>query len=171
MPETIAPAELTVDIPGAFTEWFEGSGVMCDADDKLDDASRALRQAYNDARVIRRGRAVTVRLTTTDPEALWVLGEYADTVVQGGTAMDFSSSEIRAARTLARRVEAALQSVYEARYPEGTQATIEGLDTVLTVKYVRVALVYGTVAVGLAAPNGSFHIMQDKQVTLLPVAA
>lgn len=41
----------------------------------------------------------------------------------------------------------------------------------LTVEYVRVDLPYGRVMVGLSAANGSFHVVEDKQVTLQPSEA
>lgn len=165
------PAVLTVDIPGAFTEWFEGSGVMQDTDDKLDDPSRALRQAYNNARTIKRGRSFTVRLSTTDPYALWVLAEYADTVVQGGADADYTPSEIRAARAVIERVQAALQPVYDALYPVGAQVAVEALDIVGTVDRVTVDLANNRVVIGVKGSDGSYHRFGDGLVTLQPAEA
>lgn len=54
-----------VDLPGKFCGWFDGTGLMQSGPDAGDVTAKLLHDAYNAARVIKRGKGYTARVTIT----------------------------------------------------------------------------------------------------------
>jgi hypothetical protein len=73
---------MTVDVPGAFDTYFSGTGVVAgqpysdDAD--TERGAQELRTAWEERRVIRRGRGYTMRLELPSTHAVLVLAEHGE---------------------------------------------------------------------------------------------
>ena len=105
-------ATLTVDMPGAMSTWWSGTGVIAGerySDSPAEQAgAEEIARAWRERQVIRRGKGHSLRLTVSDPHALGVLADYAETLISINEGGDMDHSEVRAARTLIERIEAEL---------------------------------------------------------------
>jgi hypothetical protein len=90
----------TVDMPGAFADYIEGTNVIAGGDD-ADPDCKAARLAYEGARLIKRGRGYTLRITATT-RALDVFTDYAENAL--AMADVFTRAEIAGAAKWLERV-------------------------------------------------------------------
>lgn len=107
---------VTIDMPGAFETFWTGTGVAqgqvyVDDDEALEAGAKELRHAYDVGKSIRRGRGYSMRLTLTTPEAVEVLRDYADVCISSNLGGDVDYAEVRAARALVVRCNAALKKM------------------------------------------------------------
>lgn len=102
---TTAPAATTtVDLPGSFAEWLEGTSLVEQPEDN-DEVADALRTAFLDARVITRGRSRTHRVTVTADTAAELNGK-AGQLLYVASANSVMEPRDRTEAAAARKVQA-----------------------------------------------------------------
>jgi len=101
-------------VPGAFHCYLDGTGAVqgdiYSRDPEIERGAQELRDAYRNARRVRRGYGYSLRLDLPSPEAVQVLREYAESCVESILFGDPDAAELRAARAVITRCEQALVS-------------------------------------------------------------
>ncbi|THA72509.1 hypothetical protein E6R60_26630 [Streptomyces sp. A0642] len=110
---TPAPAAdtVTVNLPGAFCNWFGGTSIAS-GDDDSDATCKAARIAYESGRTIKAGSGYYTRITATAP-VLRLLAEYAGYCLEAN-GDESNSAEIAAATKVIERTRTALATLREA---------------------------------------------------------
>lgn len=98
----------TINLPGAFCGWFDGTSLVQGKDDD-DPECKATRLAYKQGRHVKAGSGYSVRVTATST-VLRLLVEYGAYCEDVNQDVDVSErSEVRAAGLVIKRARAALK--------------------------------------------------------------
>jgi hypothetical protein len=117
-----AETTVTIKIPGAFDAWFEGTG-LAQGQDNSDPECKATYDAYVNRREIRAGRGYYL-VIEANATVLKILAEYADYCLDANTDEPVAS-EIKGARTVIARVQAARTELTAAREAAKAQQEAE----------------------------------------------
>ncbi|MEU6362173.1 hypothetical protein [Streptomyces albidoflavus] len=115
-------ATTTINLPGAFTDWFDGTGLAQGQDDS-DPECKATRLAYQNGTTRRAGRGTTTRVTA-DRTTLTVLAEYAQHCINAN-ADETVPAELRAAHTVLKRATEALATLPAEETPQEAEEAQE----------------------------------------------